>query len=180
MALVRTDRGIRIRRILLCSLSLAGYGTSKLTAQYSGFVAGISSYHLVSSGYGMAVGGYLRRPVNRSFSFLGSLSFLTDHTDREISGIRYTETLNMIFPEARVEVSAHMRGLAPFAGVGGGLGIGFGRQFGGLTLHAIGGARLTVSTRITITTAMVVRAVDPGRGHTLDALIGLELVGRGK
>lgn len=159
---------------LFIYLTLAGFDASTLAAQ-QGVVAGVSSYHLVSSGHAVIIGGYLRKPLNPAVALLGSISVLSDETTLETAGISHTEKMTMVLPEARIEVSGRLGRLLPFAGVGGGLGIGFGRQFGGLTLHATGGARLTLSTRITLTAAVVARAVDPGRGRTLDALIGFEL-----
>lgn len=175
MAQAGTGLGAYACRILVVTISLAGYHTSRLVAQQAGTMVGVSSYRLISTGHGVAVGGYVRGTLNRSIALVGSLSVLSDHTTLETGGIKFTETLRMLFPEARIEVTVPLGRLSAFAGAGGGLGIGFGRQFGGPTLHVIGGARLALSTRLAITTAMMARAVDPRRGRTLDALVGIEL-----
>lgn len=172
----------RVRRVptILLLVAVAGLDTPRIAAQSTGAVVGISSYHLVSAGHGTALGGYVRKSLSGSVALVGSVVHFSDETTVVDAGIEFTQTVRMIFSEARIEVSGRVGKLSPFVGAGGGLGIGFGRQFGGVTLHVTGGARFAFNPRMAFTTAILARAVDFGRGRTLDFLIGLALTRPGK
>jgi len=150
---------------------------SVASAQASGGVIGVSSYRMNSPGTGMIVGPYLRKAMGGPFSGVISVPFLFDTRTFEFGPGNATEVTKLLFPEVRLEVAARTGSFSPFLGVGGGIGIDLGGpQYGGVTLHALGGARLRLSPRVSITTTVIARTVRPWNGHTFDGLIGFELV----
>jgi hypothetical protein len=141
---------------------------------------GVSSYRLSTRGTGFEAGMYLRKVLNRRLTWVLSVPGLSDSRVSQFGPFSGHEHSRILFPEVRIETRNDSARVTPFVGAGVGYGIRIqGNEFGGLTLHGILGIKLRASERTSVVLSVTGRSVDPGRGRTIAAMLGLEFNDRG-